>query len=119
MSVLSEKDNSSPQVSPQARVTYNVLYTSYWLKDHLKDALAPFELNLTEFNILQILMDQNGKPLSLVEIHDRMIQKGSNTTRIVEKLRNQGWLKRIQNAKSRRKVDRKFLKTSITMTYSS
>jgi DNA-binding MarR family transcriptional regulator len=51
-----------------------------------------------------------GKPCSLQTIQKRMITKMSNTTRLVDKLINKGYVKRQQCESNRRKVD-------ITITY--
>lgn len=39
-----------------------------------------------QFNVLRILQGQKGDPLTVQEIQERMVQRGSNVTRIIDKL---------------------------------
>jgi DNA-binding MarR family transcriptional regulator len=67
--------------------------------------LKPFDLSLEQFNVLRILRGQNEKPLNLQDIQDRMVNKMSNTTRLIDKLLLKGFVERNTCAKNRRKIE--------------
>jgi DNA-binding MarR family transcriptional regulator len=67
--------------------------------------LKPYEVSLQQFNVLRILRGQKGKPANLSTLNDRMITKMSNTTRLVDKLINKGFVDRVICKSNRRKVE--------------
>jgi DNA-binding MarR family transcriptional regulator len=83
----------------------NVLFTSSWLYNLNSARLKPFGITPEQFNVLRILRGSAPKPLMLADITGRMIDKNSNATRLVEKLRQKGFLKREICDNNRRQVD--------------
>lgn len=63
----------------------NIIFTSNWLLERLKQLLEIEDITHQQYNILRIL-DGSDKPLSTLQIRDRMIDKMSDTSRIVERL---------------------------------
>lgn len=74
----------------QHRLRVNLLLTSGWLKNEIKEFLDHFEITLQQFNILRILRGAKGDPLSTNEICEKMIDKMSDTSRIVDRLVTKG-----------------------------
>lgn len=64
----------------------NILYTSHFLEEHIRHYLQPEGLTHQQFNVLRILRGSHPKPLSTTQIRERMIDKMSDTSRIVERL---------------------------------
>lgn len=64
----------------------SLLITSGWLKNGIKEFLDQFEITQQQFNILRILRGAKGEPMSTNDICDRMIDKMSDTSRIVDRL---------------------------------
>jgi DNA-binding MarR family transcriptional regulator len=87
------------------KLTVNLMYTGSWLnvKNYLH--LKPFELTVQQYNILRILRGQYPKPATVTLLMDRMMDKTSNASRLVEKLRKKGLLERFVCEKDRRAVD--------------
>jgi DNA-binding MarR family transcriptional regulator len=83
----------------------NVLFTSSWLYNLNSARLKPYGITPEQFNVLRILRGSAPKPLMLADISGRMIDKNSNATRLVEKLRQKGFLKREICDNNRRQVD--------------
>ncbi len=83
----------------------NIFYSNNWIKDELLTELRPYDLSLEQFNVLRILRGQNGKSINLQDIQERMVSKMSNTTRLVDKLINKKFVKRITCKENRRKVE--------------
>lgn len=91
--------------SDHHKMAVNILFTGSWL--HNLDSLRfkPFDVTPEQYNVLRILRGSHPKPLMLSEVTSRMIDKNSNATRLVEKLRQKGLLKREICASNRRQVD--------------
>lgn len=87
------------------KLNINLLFTSSWLHNHLKQFLDPYKISWQQFNILRILKGSRPDPLSLKVISDRMIDKTSNTSRLIDKLLTKGMVERITCPEDRRKVD--------------
>lgn len=83
----------------------NLSYTASSLHNHKNLLLKPFNISIQQFNILRILRGQKGSPISMKEISDRMIDKMSNASRLVEKLRQKGLVERRECPNDRRAVD--------------
>jgi DNA-binding MarR family transcriptional regulator len=87
------------------KVVINVLYTSSWLHNTNATRLKIYAITPEQYNVLRILRGSNPKPMMLADITARMIDKSSNATRLVEKLRQKGLVKRHICEDNRRQVD--------------
>jgi DNA-binding MarR family transcriptional regulator len=87
------------------KAVINVLYTASWLHLQNTSRLKPFGITPEQFNVLRILRGSHPKKLMLIDITSRMIDKSSNATRLVEKLRQKGLIKREICESNRRQVD--------------
>lgn len=102
------------QKLPFARATViNIMYSNNWVKDELLSVLKPYDLSLEQFNVLRILRGQKGQAINLQDIQERMINKMSNTTRLVDKLILKGHVKRAICKNNRRKVEIEITKTGL------
>ena len=94
------------QPMPLSRKTVlNVFHLNSIIKDKLLLSLKPYDLSIEQFNVLRILRGQKGQPVNLQDIQDRMINKMSNTTRLVDKLILKGYVERFVCENNRRKVE--------------
>jgi DNA-binding MarR family transcriptional regulator len=75
------------------------------INEVITQELKPYDVSLQQFNVLRILRGQKGKPANLSTLNDRMITKMSNTTRLVDKLINKGFVDRVICKSNRRKVE--------------
>jgi DNA-binding MarR family transcriptional regulator len=87
------------------KASVNILFTASWLSVSLSKALRPFGVSVQQFNILRILRGQSPNPVSVKMLQERMLDKMSNASRLVEKLRNKNLVVRTENEKDRRQVD--------------
>ncbi|MDX1407795.1 MAG: MarR family transcriptional regulator [Saprospiraceae bacterium] len=83
----------------------NLLYTASWLSTAMVRVLRPHGISWQQFNIMRILRGQKGKPASLKLISERMIDKMSNTSRLVDKLVDKELVQRETCPNDRRQVD--------------
>jgi DNA-binding MarR family transcriptional regulator len=91
--------------SEYQKASINILFTSNWLYTAHANYLKAFNITPEQFNVLRILRGSHPKPLMLAEITCRMLDKNSNSTRLVEKLRVKGLIERTLCADNRRQVD--------------
>lgn len=98
-----ELKNSKPLQAHQ-RATLNIMFTASWLDCMLTRQLRPYGLTSPQYNILRILNGSFPKGLSVLDIKSRMIDRSSNVSRLVEKLRLSGWVERVANTEDRRMV---------------
>jgi DNA-binding MarR family transcriptional regulator len=87
------------------KMAINILFTASWIYNLNASRLKPLGISPEQFNVLRILRGSRPKPLMLVDITCRMIDKSSNATRLVEKLRQKGLVKREICEHNRRQVD--------------
>ncbi len=83
----------------------NVLFTSAWLSQQTTQQLKPFNISWQQFNILRILRGMYPEPATVKLLTERMIDKMSNASRLVEKLKQKGYVERKACKDDRRRVD--------------
>lgn len=87
------------------RLMVNVAYTNSYLSTIIAARLKPYDLSMQQYNVLRILRGQHPKPVSVNSITERMIDKMSNASRLVEKLRKKSLIERNKCESDRRQVD--------------
>jgi MarR family 2-MHQ and catechol resistance regulon transcriptional repressor len=90
--------------SAHQKAMLNVLYTYGWMIERVKLFLADEDITHQQFNILRILRGAP-KPLSTLQIRERMLDKMSDTSRIVDRLVAKGLAKKVTCGKDKRLVD--------------
>lgn len=91
--------------SEYQKAIININYTAIWLTSRQNKLLKPYKVSIQQFNILRILRGQHPKAVPLKMLTERMIDKMSNTSRLVEKLRAKGFVNREICSGNRRQVD--------------
>lgn len=82
----------------------NIIYTYNWLSERINSIFDQWDITPRQFNILRILRGE-GKPLSTFQIRQRMLDKMSDTSRIVDRLLKKGLVRKTPNGEDRRLVD--------------
>ena len=104
---------STAKISDAKTTVISVFHINSIIKDALLLQLKPYDLSIEQYNVLRILRGQKGNPINLQDIQERMINKMSNTTRLVDKLLKKDFVKRITCEKNRRKVEISITKTGL------
>lgn len=86
------------------RVSVNLIFTSNWLLEQHKQHFDRGGLTLQQYNILRILRG-SATPLSTMQIRERMLDKMSDTSRIVDRLVLKQLVEKTVNAVDKRLVD--------------
>ena len=87
------------------KVVLNVMYTYSVLDNKFKFFFKKFDLTTQQFNILRILRGQYPNPATINLLKERMLDKMSDASRIVERLRLKGLVHRKTASGDRRSVD--------------
>ena len=82
----------------------NLIYTSNWLNEQMKIIFDSYDITAQQFNILRILRGA-GEPLSTLQIRQRMLDKMSDSSRIVDRLIVKNLVKKNICKTDRRLVD--------------
>ncbi|MDO8999065.1 MAG: MarR family transcriptional regulator [Bacteroidota bacterium] len=91
--------------SPDQKLAVNLLYTTNWLSNHYDKFFKNSDLTTQQYNVLRILRGQLPNPCSLKSIKERMLDKMSDTSRILDKLVNKGYAIRTECPNDRRSVN--------------
>jgi len=91
--------------SEDEKAIVNIIYSGNWLNSAHNKSLKPFGISIQQYNILRILRGQKGNPISVNALISRMLDKMSNASRLVEKLRTKGYVERKTCNSDRRQVD--------------
>lgn len=83
----------------------NVIYTYNWITNLLRKQLDKYQITLQQYNILRILRGQYPNPATINLLKDRMLDKMSDASRIVERLVQKEMVTRCTNKIDRRAVD--------------
>ena len=106
MTVRLEDEIKQPSFQSEGQKAYlNIIYTSGWLSLRQAAAFRPYGLTLPQFNILRILRGQHPKPATVALLIERMLDKTSNASRIVDKLEEKKLVTRTVCPANRRAVD--------------
>lgn len=91
--------------SKHHKLAVNIIYTYNWLRSYQEKLLKPYDITMQQFNILRILRGQFPNPANIKLIRERMLDKMSDCSRIVEKLRIKKLVDRKICPNDRRHVD--------------
>ncbi len=105
MTLENEIKQNKPFSSKKEKAIVNVIFTSNWLYTIQNKLLKPFDLSIQQYNVLRILNGQNENPITINQIIDRMLDKTSNASRLVDKLVIKGFVRRDQKESNRRACD--------------
>ncbi|MGI8598739.1 MAG: MarR family winged helix-turn-helix transcriptional regulator [Chitinophagaceae bacterium] len=91
--------------STKQKAVVNLLYTYGWTIERIKSFLSKEDITHQQYNILRILRGSFPDPLSTLQIRERMLDKMSDTSRIVDRLLVKGLVKKSTCSKDKRLVD--------------
>ena len=101
-----EKEIASTKFeSNHHKAVINLLYTYGWVTNLLRKQFDKYQLTMQQYNILRILRGQYPQPATINLLKERMLDKMSDASRIVERLVQKGLVSRCTNEKDRRAVD--------------
>ncbi|MEO6630608.1 MAG: MarR family transcriptional regulator [Mucilaginibacter sp.] len=87
------------------KAVINLSYTYNWVNNETRHLFEKNNITVQQFNILRILRGQYPNPATVNLLKERMIDKMSDASRIVDRLVQKGLVSRCTNTKDRRAVD--------------
>lgn len=101
-----EKDIKQSQFKNEyQKALLNILYTNNHLINQMNVVFKKNNITRQQYNVLRILRGQHPKPVSINLIKERMLDKMSDASRIVERLRIKGLISRNVSDHDRRSVE--------------
>jgi DNA-binding MarR family transcriptional regulator len=105
MKIEEEIRQTKPFPNPQTKALVNLAFTASWIDGEQAKFLKPFGISIQQYNILRILKGMRPKPATVKILIERMIDKNSNASRLVDKLLKKGLVERNACLQDRRRVD--------------
>lgn len=100
-----ERDIQQPKFRNEYHKTVvNLIFTYNWITEKTKQFFEKGDITSQQYNILRILRGA-GKPLSTLQIRQRMLDKMSDTSRIVDRLVKKDLVQKVICKTDRRLVD--------------
>ncbi len=90
--------------SLQEKALVNIMYTHGWIIERMRLFFKNYGITNKQYNILRILKGSD-QPLSTSQIRYRMLDKMSDTTRLIDRMITKGWVKKSVSEIDRRLVD--------------
>ena len=113
MKELNERLKTKADLPLSRQTVINVFLANTAIKTELLAVLKPHDLSMEQFNVLRILRGQKGNPMNLQDVQERMVNKMSNTTRLIDKLILKDFVKRTECKNNRRKIEIYITKTGL------
>jgi DNA-binding MarR family transcriptional regulator len=90
--------------SREQKLAINLMYSSNWLNSHFHSLFSNADITLQQFNVLRILRGQYPKTCNVKLVKERMLDRMSDASRIIDKLYKKGLLSRQECPNDRRNV---------------
>jgi DNA-binding MarR family transcriptional regulator len=86
MKRIEEEIRQEKFTSLRQKAVVNLIYTSNWLQNRQQEFFKTFGITGQQFNILRILKGQYPKSISGTEIKNRMLDRNSDVSRLLDRL---------------------------------
>ncbi len=99
----------------QQKTILNILFTSNWIQNKQKEFFEPFGITGQQYNILRILRGQYPNQISGAEIKNRMLDKNSDVSRLLDRLIGKKLVVKSQCPKDKRASDISISETGLEL----
>lgn len=103
--MMNNQDYCQEFESNYQRTFVNMYHTSSWMQQREVEFLKQFDLTPQQHNILKILEKEHPKQVSIKNIKCQMIDKMSDVSRLVERMRKKELVTRMPSDTDRRSVE--------------
>jgi len=105
MGAIEELIQQTKFKSEHHRSVVSLIYAGNLINDYHNAHFKKHGISGQQYNVLRILRGQHPKPATVSLIRERMLDKNSDASRIVERLRKAELIERLTCPKDRRAVD--------------
>ena len=102
---IAEEIKQTTFKSEYSKALINLIYTNAWLHQKHLEVFKKYGITTPQFNILRILRGQYPNPSTVNLLIDRMLDKSSNASRIVDRLEQKKLVIKKQCCNDRRAID--------------
>ena len=102
---LEEEIQQTKFQNVRQKLLINLFYTSNVLSTKMQDFLKSEMLTMQQYNILRILRGQYPNPSTNSLVKERMLDKNSDVTRIIDRMIRDRLVSRVNSESDRRRVD--------------
>jgi DNA-binding MarR family transcriptional regulator len=111
-----EDDIQQPSFrSETQKALVNLFFTNNFLVSEMNEFFKEYDITRQQYNVLRILRGQHPNPASVNLIKERMLDKMSDASRIVERLRLKGLVERSVNSTDRRSAEVRISKQGLKL----
>jgi DNA-binding MarR family transcriptional regulator len=110
-SVGVEIHQAKPFATIEEELLVSLLRTTDVLQGRFEQMIRPFNISMTQYNVLRILRGAEPSGRTCGEIGERMIAREPDVTRLLERMEKAGLIKRTRDS-----ADRRVVVTRITAT---
>lgn len=105
MARIEDEIKQSKFRSEGQKLIINLIYTYNQISGQMATMLQPHGLTMQQYNILRILKGQYPNPSTNNLVKDRMLDRNSDVTRLIDRMIRNGLVTRTSCEKDRRRVD--------------
>lgn len=91
--------------APGYRSIEQIISTCNWLQSELSKCLEPFDITLSQFNVLQVLNDASPERVTCTDVGRRLLDRTPDVTRLLDRLEKQEIVERKRAEHDRRIVE--------------
>lgn len=112
---LEEEIKQKKFKSEKQKLAVNLLYTHGWFNNAQSELFRKYDLTAVQYNILRILRGQYPNPANIILLKERMLDKMSDVSRLVERLRNKELVERKICENDRRRAEVKITQKGLDL----
>jgi DNA-binding MarR family transcriptional regulator len=101
---MSSSTVTETEFSVWQQLRNNIFETEVWMRSTLKDFLDEFNITQQQLSILRILKEASNEPMSTKQIQALMLEKSSDTSRLVDRLIDKELVRKRKDPKDGRLV---------------
>jgi DNA-binding MarR family transcriptional regulator len=102
---IEEEISQSRFRSAHQKAAISLLYTANWIENKMRVILGPFDITNQQYNILRILKGSHPRGLSASDMKNRMLDRNSDVSRLIDRLLVKSLVSRTQNPSDKRATD--------------
>jgi DNA-binding MarR family transcriptional regulator len=95
---------SKPFPSPRAEALLGILRTAAVIDHHLGEALKPYKITTTQYNVLRILRGAGRNGMCGREVAERLVSRVPDVSRLLDRTEELGLISRERDSADRRHV---------------
>ena len=101
---IEEELKTSNFQNERHKAELNIMLTASMLKARVNRRLKDYDITNEQFNVLRIIRGQHPNPVCVKDITERMVDRNSNTTRLLDKLAEKRLIRRTASKEDRREL---------------